>query len=80
MFAGGFGDAAVLHAGGAGGLAGAAEKAELQMLFEAVVQLDAPVSRRLDQMNSAARRFGFETGNAIGRALIQAQTAVDALV
>src|SRR5829696_8473848 len=80
MFAGGLGDATILHAGRTGGLAGAAKQTELQMLLEAIVQLDAPVSRRFDQMDSAARRFGFKTGDAIGRTLVQAQTAVDALV
>ena len=71
MFAGSFGDAAILHAGRAGGLAGAAEQTEIEMLFETVVQLDAPIGGRFDQMDSAARRFGFEAGHAIGRTLVQ---------
>ena len=55
MLTRGFGDAAILYAGRTGGLAGAAEQAKLQMFFEAVVQLDAPIGRRFDQVNSAAR-------------------------
>ena len=43
LFAGGFGDAAILHAGRTSGLAGEAEQTKLQMLFEAIGQLDAPV-------------------------------------
>ena len=80
MLAGGFGDAAVLHAGRTGGLTGATEQAELQMLFETVVQLDAPVRHCFDQVNSPTRRFGFKSSNTISRTLIQAQTAVDALI
>ena len=80
MFAGGFGDAAILHAGGTSGLAGAAEQTKLQMLFEAIGQLDAPVGGSFDQMDSAARRFRLETSDAVGGTLVQAQAAVNALV
>ena len=80
MFAGGFGDAAILHAGGTSGLAGAAEQTKLQVFFEAIVQLDASVGGSFDQMDSAARRFRLQTRDAIGRTLIQAQAAVNALV
>ena len=80
MFARALGDAAILHAGGTSGLAGAAEQTKLQMLFEAIVQLDAPVGGSFDQMDSAARRFRLETSDAVGRTLVQAQTAVNALV
>ena len=80
MFAGGFGDAAILHAGGTSGLAGAAEQTKLQMLFEAIVQLDAPVGGSFDQMDSAARRLRLETSDAVGWTLVQTQAAVNALV
>jgi hypothetical protein len=42
------------------------------MLFEAIVQLDAPVGGSFDQMDSAARRLRLETSDAVGRTLIQA--------
>jgi hypothetical protein len=50
------------------------------MLFEAIGQLDAPVGGSFDQMDSAARRFRLETSDAVGRTLVQAQAAVNALV
>ena len=80
MFARGFSDAAILHAGRAGALAGAAEQAKIEMFFETFVQFDPPIGCGFDQMNSAARRLRFETQHAIGRALIQTQAAMDALV
>ena len=80
MFAGGFGDAAILHAGGTSGLAGAAKQTKLQVFFEAIVQLDASVGRSFDQMDSAARRFRLQPRDTVGRTLIQAQAAVNALI
>ncbi len=80
MFAGGFGDAAILHAGGTSGLAGAAKQTKLQVFFEAIVQLDASVGGSFDQMDSAARRFRLQPRDTVGRTLIQAQAAVNALV
>ena len=50
------------------------------MVFEAIVQLDAPVGGSFDQMDSAARRFRLQTSDAVGRTLVQAQAAVNALV
>src|SRR5258706_7094430 len=50
------------------------------MVLETVVQLDAPIGGGFDEMNPAARRFRFQTRHTIGRALIQTQAAVDALV
>ena len=80
MFSRGLGDTAVLDAGRAGALAGAAEKAELEMLLEAIIQFNTPFGCGFDQMDSAARRFRFETEHAVGRALIQTEATVDALV
>jgi hypothetical protein len=48
------------------------------MIAKAIVQLDPPVRRRFDQMNAAARRLSLELESAIGRALVQAQTAMNA--
>ena len=50
------------------------------MFFETVVELDAPFGGRFDEMNSPARRLRFEVQRAIGGALIQAKTAMHALV
>ena len=80
MFARSFGDAPVLHSGWTGCFAGAAEKTEVNVLFEAVVELDPPFGGGLDQMNAPARRLRLEPQRAIGRALVQTETAVDALV
>jgi hypothetical protein len=71
VFPRGFSDAAVLHAGRAGALAGAAEQTEINMFLESVAELDASVGGGFDQMDSAARRFRLEAGGAIGRTLIQ---------
>jgi len=70
MISGGLGDAAVLDTGGAGALAGAAEQTEIKVFLEAVIQFDPPIGGGLDEMDSAARRFRFETCGAIGRTLI----------
>ena len=80
MFARSFGDAPVLHSGWTGCFAGAAEQTEIKMLFEALVEFDAPFGGGLDQMNAPARRLRLEPQRAIGRALVQTETAVDALV
>ena len=80
MFSRGFGDASILDTGRAGALTGAAEKAKLEMLLEAIVQFNAPFGCGFDQMDSAARRFRLEAQHAVGRALIQTEAAVDALV
>ena len=80
MLARGFSDAAILDAGRTGAFTGAAEQAEINMFLESVAQLDASIGGGFDQMDSAARRFRFEAGGAIGRTLIQAQATVDALI
>ena len=60
MLAGGLGDATVLYTGRTGTLARAAEQAEIKMILETIVKLDAAIGGRFDQMNSAARRFRFQ--------------------
>jgi hypothetical protein len=50
------------------------------VVFEAFIQLDAPLGGRFDQMNPATRRFRFELQSSIGRALVQTQAAVNTLV
>ena len=80
VFTRGFSDTAVLHAGRARALAGAAEQTEINMFLESVAELDASIGGGFDQMDSAARRFRFEAGGAISRTLIQAQAAMNALI
>ena len=60
MLARRFGNAAILHAGRTGRLAGAAEKAEIQVIFETIIKLDATIGGGFHQMNPAARRFGLQ--------------------
>jgi hypothetical protein len=68
----------ILDAGGAGGFAGAAVKAFIDVIHERVgdgllIQLD------LDHLvDAAARRIGFEVPEAIGGAGIEAEPAVNA--
>jgi len=50
------------------------------MFLKTVAEIDASIGGGFDQMNSAARRFRFQTRHTIGRALIQTQAAVNALV
>ena len=70
MLARSFGDAPVLNSGWTGCFAGAAEKAEIEVLLETLVELDPPFGGGLDQMNTPARRFRLEPQRAIGRTLI----------
>lgn len=50
------------------------------MIGETVVQLNAAVRGGPHQVNPSARRFRFQVEGAVGRALVEAETAVDALV
>jgi hypothetical protein len=75
-----FRNVAILHAGRAGALAGTAEKTEIEMLFEAIVEFDSSVGGSPDQVDPAAWRFRFQTKNLISGTLIQAETAMDALI
>ena len=52
----------------------------MHVVFKTLGELDAPLGGSAHQMNSAARRFRLQTQRAVGRALIQAEAAVDALV
>ena len=75
-----FSDAAVLHSGRTGRLAGAAKEAEIQVIFKTFAEFDATIGGGLHQMNPAARRFRFQAKCAVRRTLIQTQTAMDALI
>lgn len=50
------------------------------MVFEAFAEFDATVGGGLHQMNPAPRRFGLQMQSPIGRALIQTETAMNALI
>ena len=80
MLARGLGNASVLNTRGTSTLASAAEQAQMKMLLETIIQFDAPFGGGFDQVNPAARRFRFELQSSIGRALIQTEAAVNALV
>ena len=70
MFARSLGDAPVLHSGWTGCFAGAAEKAEIKVLLEALGELDTPFGGGFDQMNTPARRLRLEAQRAISGTLI----------
>ena len=72
--------AAVGDAGGAGGLAGAALEAEVEMPGDSVGESDAPLVDALHQGDTAAGRLGLDAELDVGGADLQAQPAVDALV
>src|ERR1043166_3063622 len=73
-------DAAVLHARRTGALARAAHEAEIQMIGEALVQLDAPFGGGAHEMDAPARRLRFDAEHAVRRAGVETQPAVNALV
>ena len=80
MLARGLGNASVLNTRRTRTLASAAEQTQIDVFFEAFVELDAPVGRGFDEMNPAAWRFRFELQGSISRALIQTEAAMNALV
>ena len=50
------------------------------MIFETFRELNATLRGRFDEVNSAARRLRLQVQHAVGRTLVQAQPAVDALI
>jgi hypothetical protein len=75
-----FSNAAILDSGRTGRLAGTAEKAEIKVIFETIIKLNATIGGSFHQMNPAARRFGLQPQHPVRRTLIQTQTAMDALI
>jgi len=75
-----FSNAAILDSGRTSRLAGTAEKAEIEVIFETIIKLNATIGGSFHQMNPAARRFGFQAKCAVRRTLIQTQSAVDTLI
>lgn len=73
-----FHDVPVLHAGRAGGLTGEAAEAAVDVRDEGIGDRQIAVVDLQDLVNASARRVGFESKNAVCRALLQAQSAVDA--
>ncbi len=69
---------AVGHARGAGGLAGAAAQAMVEVLEQRVAGRDARLGEAAHEVEAPARRVGLELERAVGRAGGQAQPAVDA--
>ena len=70
--------AAVRHARRAGGLAGAAAQALVEVLEQRVAGRDAGLGEAAHQVEPPARRVGLDPERAVGRAGAQAQPAVDA--
>src|SRR5262249_58506633 len=68
---------AVLHAGGAGRLAGPALQAQVEVFAPLGGQLGAAVGARPPQVDAAAGAVVLVAGLDVGRAGGQAQTAVD---
>ena len=68
----------VVHRGGAGGFAGAAVEAPVNVLDESVRNGKLTLLDQKHLANAAARRIGFQLPQTIGRAVIQAQAAVNA--
>src|SRR5207249_3218144 len=74
-------DRAVLHAGRARRLTGAAIQAGVYMRAEVgIVSADLAFVDLADLVDAAAGRVGFVAENAVGRTIVQAQAAVDALL
>ena len=71
---------AVFHARRARGFARAAAQAEVDVLAERAVQIDAPVGRSLHELDAPARAVGLRVKHGVAGARGQAKTAVDALV
>src|SRR2546423_15705969 len=68
-----------MHAARADGLTVPTYQAQLEVLAVRRSRLDAALVESLDQVDAPARRFGFVAGLQIGRTVLQAQAAVDAL-
>ena len=76
--AGVFDEFAVFHAGGAGGFAGAAIEAFINVADETFGERQFAVAHQNHLADAAAGRIAFEMPEAIGRTVVQAQAAMDA--
>ena len=72
-------DPAVGHGGGAGGLAGAALEAEVEVLDSPGRRLDPPLADPVDQVQSPPRRLKLLPGGDVGGARREAEAAVNAV-
>ena len=73
-------DLAVLHAGGAGRLAGPAVEAEVEVLADPLGHGEAAVGDAAHQVNAAARAVVLVAGLDVGRAGGRAEAAMDAVL
>ena len=73
-----FDDVAVGNAGGAGGLATETSEAAIDVLDERGVNGEAAFVYLENLVDASTRRIGFESEDAIGWALLQAEPTVDA--
>ena len=80
MFTGRLGDAAILDTRRASTLTGTAQKTEIEMLRKAFIELDTSFGSGFDEMNPAARRLRLQLQGSIGRALVQTEAAMNALI
>ena len=79
VFAERFDEFAVLHAGRAGGLAGPAVQAKIEVALHGVVEFEDAVDHLAHEVNAAARGIGFVSRFHVSRARRGAQPAVDAI-
>src|SRR3990172_10028763 len=63
----------------AGGLAGAAVEAELEVIHHRIGQRDPPLGKRFDEKDPAARRIHLRPKLGVGRAIGEAEAAMDTL-
>ena len=69
---------AVVHAGGTGGLASEAAEATIDVRDKGIGNGEISLVNLQDLVDASARRVGFEAEHTIGRALLQAESAVNA--
>ncbi len=74
----GFDQLAVFDSRRTRALAGAAIEASVHVVHERVTERETPLIHKLHLANATARRIGFEAPQAIRRAMVQAEAAVDA--
>ena len=74
-----FDEAAVVNAGGTGGLAAAASEAEIEMTDRVVVEIEAALGERLHQVDSAARGIHLGACDNVGGASLGAEAAMNAV-
>jgi hypothetical protein len=76
--ANGFDEVVILDAGGAGGLAGAADEAAVEVFEDLVADADTAIDGAFHQVDAAARGVGFIEGFDIGGAGRETEAAMDA--